>query len=83
MAGDELLTVGEVRERLKLKNVETVRRWLRQGKLRGTLISDSTGYRIRASEIERLLSGEPLPLTPEPRGPQGGEMTGNERGREG
>ncbi len=56
MAGDELLTVGEVRERLKLKNVETVRRWLRTGKLRGILISDSSGWRVRASELERFLS---------------------------
>lgn len=55
MAGDELLTVAEVAQRLKLSQ-ETVRRWLRAGRLRGVKFSDSGGYRVRASELERLLS---------------------------
>ncbi len=55
MAGDELLTVTEVAQRLKLKNPETVRRWLRTGKLRGVLISDAVGWRVRASEVDRLV----------------------------
>jgi excisionase family DNA binding protein len=56
MAGDELLTVQEVAQRLKLKNPETVRRWLRQGKLRGALIADSVGWRVRASDLERFIA---------------------------
>jgi excisionase family DNA binding protein len=59
MAEDRLLTVAEVAERLRLKP-ETVRRWLRSGRLRGiSLGSDHAGWRVRESEIERLLSGEP------------------------
>jgi excisionase family DNA binding protein len=60
---DELLTVADVARRLKV-HPETVRRWLRTGTLRGVKISDQTGYRIRASEVERLLLGaqqSPLP----------------------
>ena len=62
MAEDELLTVVEVAHRLKLSR-ETVRRWLRDGKLRGVRFSDSGGWRVRASEVERLLDGEPVPKT--------------------
>ncbi len=56
MAEDEWLTVAEVAQRLKL-NQETIRRWLRTRKLRGMLISDSAGWRIRTSELERFLAG--------------------------
>lgn len=87
MAGDELLTVPDVAARFKVTQ-ETVRRWLRSKKLRGLKISDAAGYRVRASEVERFISGaeadqEGQALAPEPRGAQGGEMTGTERGREG
>jgi len=54
---DELLTVTQVAERLKV-NPETVRRWLRAGQLRGTLLGDRAGWRIPESELTRLLSGE-------------------------
>lgn len=58
MAEDRLLTVAEVAERLRLKP-ETVRRWLRSGRLRGiSLGSDHAGWRVRESEIERLLSSD-------------------------
>ena len=82
MAGDELLTVQEVATRLKL-NPETVRRWLRSGRLSGTRFGGSGGYRVSVSEVQKLLAGSGPTLPPEPREPQGGEMTGTERGREG
>ena len=55
MAEDELLTVPEVARRLRL-NPETVRRWLRQGKIKGSLMGgDRGGWRVAASEVERFL----------------------------
>ena len=51
-----MLTVSEVAERLRLKP-ETVRRWLRSGKLHGvSLGSDSAGWRVPEAEVERLLA---------------------------
>jgi hypothetical protein len=41
---------------------QTVRVWLREGKLKGRLIGGrKSGYRIPASEIERLLSPDEPP----------------------
>ena len=55
MADETLLTVQEVAERLRV-NPETVRRWLRQRRLRGALLGgDRAGYRIPESELERFL----------------------------
>ena len=55
MTDEELLTVDEVARRLKL-HPETVRRWIRAGKLRAIRLgSDRAGLRIRASEVQRLL----------------------------
>lgn len=51
---DEMLTVAQIAERLKV-NPETVRRWLRGGKLRGTLLGDRAGWRVPASELDRML----------------------------
>ncbi len=51
----ELLTVQQVAERLKM-NPETVRRWLRQGKLRGYLLGgDRSGYRVAADDPESFI----------------------------
>ena len=45
---------------------QTVRRWLREGRLRGTLLSRRAGYRIRRSEVERALAeGLPEPANQE------------------
>lgn len=50
-----MYTVREVAERLGATD-ETVRRWLRSGKLRGIMPGGQRlGYRIPASELERLL----------------------------
>lgn len=55
---DTMLTVEEAAARLRV-HTETVRRWLRSGKLRGHLLSERAGYRIPAGEVERLLTGQP------------------------
>jgi excisionase family DNA binding protein len=54
----QYLTVPEVAQRLTLSE-EVVRRWLRSGKLRGTLLSRRAGYRIPTCEVERVLKGGP------------------------
>ena len=56
MVVELLLTVNEVAAQLRIKP-ETVRRWLRAGKMRGALPGgDKMGYRIAESEVTRLLS---------------------------
>jgi excisionase family DNA binding protein len=58
MDDDRLLTVQEVAERLRV-NAETVRRWLRQGRLHGMMPGgDRAGYRIRESELRRFMAGD-------------------------
>jgi excisionase family DNA binding protein len=53
---EEFLTVHEVAERLKITS-ESVRRWLRVGKLHGVLLGgDKMGYRIAETEVTRLMS---------------------------
>ena len=52
---ERLLTVREVADRLR-SSPETVRRWLRGGKLRGFRLGGTKlGYRIPEQELERLL----------------------------
>jgi excisionase family DNA binding protein len=52
----ELLTVQQVAARLKL-NPETVRRWLREGKLRGYLLGgDRSGYRVAEHDLDAFIS---------------------------
>ena len=54
VAQDELLTVQQVAERFKV-HVNTVRRWLGEGQLKGAKLGgDKTGWRVRASEVERF-----------------------------
>lgn len=48
------LTVAQAAERIQV-HPETVREWLRTGKLAGTLISRRAGWRIQQSEVERFL----------------------------
>jgi excisionase family DNA binding protein len=62
MADEELLTVAEVARRLRLSQ-ETIRRWIRGGKLQAIRIgSDRAGFRIRRTEIDQLLEPKQLPL---------------------
>ncbi len=54
----EILTVKQVSARLGVRQ-ETVRRWINEGKIKGVMIGGTkTGYRILASEVERLVRGD-------------------------
>jgi excisionase family DNA binding protein len=56
MNEQRLLTVREVAERLR-SSPETVRRWLRQGKLRGFRPGGTKlGYRVPESELQRFIN---------------------------
>jgi len=57
MSEDKWLTVAQVAELVQV-HPETVRQWLREGRLPGTLLSRRAGYRVRASDVQRFLSGE-------------------------
>lgn len=66
MADERMLKVADAAKRLDI-NPETVRVWLRSGKLRGVKMGgDKIGYRIPESEIERLLRGGVESEQPEP-----------------
>ncbi len=55
MVGQGVLAVAEFAERMQM-NRETVRVWLRQGKLKGVRPGGTKlGYRIPESELARLL----------------------------
>ena len=55
MMAERFLTVPEVAEQLRI-TPETVRRWLRSGRLKGvSLGSDRAGWRIPESEVWRVL----------------------------
>jgi excisionase family DNA binding protein len=56
------VTVEEAAQLLGVHD-QTVRRWLRSGRLAGTLLSRRAGYRIQRSVIERALA-EGLPDEP-------------------
>ncbi len=58
MYEDKYLTVEQAAERIQAHE-ETVRRWLREGKLVGTLISRRAGYRIPEREVDRFLKEGP------------------------
>jgi excisionase family DNA binding protein len=59
MAEEQLLKVSEVATRLRVRQ-ETVRRWISEGTIRGTMVGGRrSGYRIPESEVERILRGEP------------------------
>jgi len=59
------ITVQEAAEQLRV-HPQTVRLWLRDGKLRGRLIGGrKSGYRIPAAAIGRLLSPDDAPATGE------------------
>ena len=57
MDGERWLTVAQAAERIQV-HPETVREWLRVGKLRGNLINRRAGWRVRQSDLERFLGGD-------------------------
>src|SRR4051812_43949539 len=82
---ETFITVQEAAEQLRI-HPQTVRLWLREGKLRGRLIGGrKSGYRIPASEMQRLLSPVDQPFAnqnseadvscpPRPRGRDAGQF---------
>ena len=48
-------TVEEIVDMLKVHE-QTVRRWLKEGELRGVLLGRKAGYRVRASDFEAFLA---------------------------
>ena len=57
MTEERFLTVPEAAERLRV-GVPTIRRWLREGKMKGEMIGGKkSGYRISGEEVERILRG--------------------------
>jgi excisionase family DNA binding protein len=55
MANEQWLTVEEIVALLKVHE-QTVRRWLREGQLRGVLLGRKAGYRVRARDLEDFLA---------------------------
>ena len=54
MNNERLFTVAEVAERLRV-HPDTLRRWLRSGRLKGVMMGGrSGGYRIKESEVVRV-----------------------------
>jgi excisionase family DNA binding protein len=54
MTGERLFTVDEVAAYLRV-SAETVRRWLRDGRMHGHLLTLQSGWRIPESELTRVL----------------------------
>ena len=55
MNEERLFTVAEVAARLRTSQ-ETIRRWLRSGRLRGIRLGGTrAGYRIAESDLQRFL----------------------------
>ncbi len=52
--GDTLLTVEEVATELRV-HPDTVRIWLRQGRLKGSRLTRRAGWRIRRSDVAAFL----------------------------
>jgi len=58
MVDDPWLTVEQVAERLQM-HPDTIRRLLREGRLRGHRLTRRAGWRIRASSVDRFVTGDP------------------------
>ncbi len=57
MEGEQMYTVAEVAERLRLHQ-QTIREWLRDERIKGVRLGGTkAGWRIPASEVERVLRG--------------------------
>jgi excisionase family DNA binding protein len=76
MSEQRLLTVREVAERIR-SSPETVRRWLRQGKLHGFRLGGTKlGYRVPEGELERFLAESDQLHSPTQRADNGGSGSG-------
>lgn len=63
MTDKKWTTTKEIAKRLDI-HVETVRRWLRTGALRGVHVGGKGGYRIRENDLEEFLRSRENPKTP-------------------
>ncbi len=70
MDQDPWLTVEQISERLQF-HPDTVRRLLREGKIRGHRVNRRAGWRVKASEIERFVEGSPWGMTEDVNGLEG------------
>ena len=55
MADERWYTVEEIVSQLKVHE-QTVRRWLKEGELRGVLLGRKAGYRVRESDFQAFLA---------------------------
>jgi excisionase family DNA binding protein len=55
---DQWYTVEEIAKQLKVHE-QTVRRWLRDGSLRGRSFGGKTGWRVRDRDLRAFLDVEP------------------------
>jgi excisionase family DNA binding protein len=56
MASERYLTVQDVAAELKV-STETVRRWLRSGRLKGTMLGGTRlGYRVMESDLRHFVA---------------------------
>jgi len=60
MDGERWLTVAQAAARVQV-HPETLREWLRAGRLPGTLLNRRAGWRIRARDVERPLAQTTTP----------------------
>lgn len=54
MSQDRWLTVEQVAETLQV-HIDTVRLWLRAGRLKGSLLSRRAGWRVRESDLDAFM----------------------------
>jgi excisionase family DNA binding protein len=59
MTANRWLTVAQIADELQVHQ-ETVRRWLRDGRLEGKNFGGKSGYRIRQEDLEKFLEEDPL-----------------------
>lgn len=57
MDREQWLTVAQIAERLQV-HPETVRRWLRDGRLPGRNFGGKGGYRVRPQDLEAFMGQE-------------------------
>ena len=58
MQQEQWLTVAQIADRLQVHH-ETVRRWLRDGRLLGRNFGGKSGYRVREKDLEAFLAEDP------------------------
>ncbi len=64
MSSERWYTVAQAAEELNV-HPETLRDWLRRGRIRGTRINKRVGWRIARSELDRFFTEGLLPETQE------------------